>query len=67
MSSKGTYVRRTTDWGIVAAFAERLGYAKTTVSRVGALQLCLCRSDEARRILLSARKKHPSQQAEETR
>lgn len=39
---------------IVTAFAEHLGFSKKMIRRIGTLQLCLCRSDEARRILLNS-------------
>jgi len=39
---------------MVAAFAERFKTTAKLVRRIGTLQLCMCRSDEARRILLKA-------------
>lgn len=39
---------------ITQAFAERFGATEGAIRRVGTLQLCLCKSDEARRILISA-------------
>ena len=37
---------------MTTAFAEHLGFHEKTIRLVGTLQLCLCKSDEARRILL---------------
>lgn len=45
---------RDLDWGIQQAFAERFGVARKIIRKVGTRQLCLCRLDEARRILLHA-------------
>ena len=39
---------------MAVAFAERFGVTARTIRIIGTLQLCLCRSDEARRILLRA-------------
>jgi hypothetical protein len=40
-------------WTCIApAFAERFGVSEKVVRLIGTRQLCLCRSDEARRVLL---------------
>lgn len=40
---------------IVRAYAEMLGFSKRRIRVIGTLQLCLCRDDAARRILLRAK------------
>jgi hypothetical protein len=45
-----------TNQHITAAFIERFGVRKSTVRAIGTSVLCLCRSDEARRILLGVSK-----------
>jgi len=51
---KGSCRRRSTDHCIVIAYAERFQVSRRIITTIGTLQLCLCRSDEARRILLRA-------------